>query len=150
MSNSIEILARGVCLQNNHVLLCKNNARGNVYLPGGHVELGEDSATALAREWQEEIGLSCTVGPLLGVAEQQYDAPGEGPVSEISLVFRAESPDLPAPPAPPPSAEAYISFYWAPLDQIAATGLLPLAIAQALPAWLANPTPPSPLWLSQY
>ena len=33
-----EIISRGVCVHRGHVLLCRNRKRGNVYLPGGHIE----------------------------------------------------------------------------------------------------------------
>ena len=49
---AIEIIVRGVCLSRGHLLVCRNVSRGNVYLPGGHVEWGESSPSALRREWR--------------------------------------------------------------------------------------------------
>lgn len=50
-------------------------------MPGGRVELGEDDATATAREVLEETGLEVVVGGLVGTVER--DAP-DGSVYAIS------------------------------------------------------------------
>ena len=42
--------------------------------PGGKVEPGEDDASALARELEEELRVAATVGPV--VAENTHDYPG--------------------------------------------------------------------------
>ncbi len=131
----IEILARGACVQADQVLLCRNRKHGNVYLPGGHVDWGEDSKRALAREWREELGVSCRVGRFLGVVEQAYRA-RRGRTCEISLVFEVVCPKI-SPRRNPDSAEARLEFAWAPLEALQRTGLLPRAMANNLPAWCA-------------
>gem|GEM_PF-6887474 len=49
----IEVIARGLIIANNALLLCRNVAGGYWYLPGGHVEPGESAAEALSRELVE-------------------------------------------------------------------------------------------------
>lgn len=67
--------------------MCRNRKHGNVYLPGGHVDWGEDSQHALAREWREELGVKCRAcSRFLGVVEQVYPA-YSGRTCEISIVF---------------------------------------------------------------
>ena len=143
-AKQIEILARGVCVKNGKVLLCRNRKHGNVYLPGGHVDWGEDSKGAVAREWTEELGVSCKTGRFLGVVEQSYKA-RSGRTCEISLVFEVRCPRISA-ARPPPSAEDHLEFEWVPLKRLKRTGLLPVALAEHLPAWCATPAAAAERW----
>ncbi|MCF6379074.1 NUDIX domain-containing protein [Nocardioides KLBMP 9356] len=58
------------------VLLTRLSARaahpGRWTLPGGGIDHGEHPSVALAREVEEECGLSCEVGPLLGVHDTHF------------------------------------------------------------------------------
>ena len=140
----IEILARGACVKNGRILVCRNRKHGNVYLPGGHVDWGEDSRHALAREWREELGVPATAGRFLGVVEQIYKA-RSGRTCEISLVFEVRCPQQSA-KNPPPSAEDHLEFEWVPLKNLKDAGLLPVALAEHLPAWLARPAAAAARW----
>ena len=140
----IEILARGVCVKGGKVLVCRNRKHGNVYLPGGHVDWGEDSKHALAREWREELGVPCKSGRFLGVVEQAYLARG-GPACEISLVFEVLCPKISA-ARDPRSAEDHLEFEWVPLKQLKRSGLLPVALAESLSAWCATPAAAAARW----
>ncbi len=141
---AIEILARGACVRNGRVLVCRNRKHGNVYLPGGHVDWGEDSKHALAREWREELGVPCRIGRFLGVVEQRYKARG-GPTCEISLVFEVICPKIPA-EKDPASAENHLEFEWVPLKGLEKSGLLPFAMAGQVPAWCARPAAAASRW----
>jgi ADP-ribose pyrophosphatase YjhB (NUDIX family) len=67
------------------VLLTRLSARaahpGAWTLPGGGVDHGERPATALEREVEEECGLSCEVGELLGVHDTHFA--GQAPSGRI-------------------------------------------------------------------
>lgn len=146
----IELISRGVCFSDGYVLACRNRRRGNLYLPGGHIERGESARQALAREWREELGVDCIVDSFLAVHEQRFTSPDEGDTCELTLLFRCTSPTLRAPLAPT-AAESHIAFEWIPLDGLMTAGLLPLGMARQLPAWLANPAPPVPSdWAEGY
>lgn len=54
---------------------------GRWTLPGGGVDHGEHPATALAREVEEECGLACDVGDLLGVHDTHFS--GTAPSGRI-------------------------------------------------------------------
>ncbi|MBR3583037.1 MAG: NUDIX domain-containing protein [Kiritimatiellae bacterium] len=124
----IEIVVRGVCISNARLLVCRNVARGNVYLPGGHVEWGETSPAALSREWREELGCDCTPGRFLGILEQRY-----GDTCELGLYFLCTSPTLEATaPTPPPSSEPHIAFDWLPLADLPTSPLLPAPLRTLL------------------
>jgi 8-oxo-dGTP diphosphatase len=140
----IEILARGACVKAGQVLVCRNRKHRNVYLPGGHVDWGEDSRHALSREWREELGVPCRVGRFLGVVEQVYTARG-GRTSEISLLFEVGCPAISA-ARTPVSAEDHLEFEWVPLRQLKSSGLLPVAMAESLPSWCARPAAAARRW----
>lgn len=140
----IEILARGACVKAGRILVCRNRKHGNVYLPGGHVDWGEDSKHALAREWREELGVDCRVGRFLGVVEQTYKA-RSGRTSELSLVFEVVCPKISA-ASHPASAEDHLAFEWVPLKKLKDSGLLPVALAEHLPAWCAKPAAAAKRW----
>jgi len=133
---TIEIVARGACVKDGKLLVCRSVRRGTRYLPGGHVEWGETSAQALEREWKEELGTGCRVGEFLGIEEQVYELDGEM-VAEISTVFRVECDGLDGPDVS--SAEGHIRFEWVELASLEESGLKPKELRAALNAWLANP-----------
>lgn len=141
---AIEILARGVCVKSGKILLCRNRKHGNVYLPGGHVDWGEDSRHAVAREWQEELGVPCRAGRFLGVVEQVYEA-RSGLTSEISLVFEVTCSAL-STTCNPRSAENHLTFEWVPLKDLKTSGLLPTALVKCLPSWWAQPAAAAKRW----
>ena len=141
----IEILARGACVKNGKILVCRNRKHGNVYLPGGHVDWGEDSKHALAREWREELGVPGQVGRFLGVVEQVYKA-RSGRTCEISLIFEVRCPKLSA-AKHPPSAEDHLEFEWVPLRDLRKSGLLPITMADRVPAWLVQPSNAAARWI---
>lgn len=140
----IEILARGACVKKGKALVCRNRKHGNLYLPGGHVDWGEDSKHALAREWREELGVPCRAGRFLGVVEQDYQA-RNGRTCEISLVFEVICPEISA-DRNPPSAEDHLEFEWVPLKRLKKSGLLPMAMAVQVAAWCARPAAAAQRW----
>jgi 8-oxo-dGTP pyrophosphatase MutT (NUDIX family) len=142
-----EIISRGVCVHRGHVLLCRNRKRGNVYLPGGHIEGEERAPDALARELVEELELRCRVGDFLGTVQHAFDHKSER-VVEINFVFAFHLPkaNLKQPPA---FAEEKIEFFWWPLAKLARAKIQPSNLPRILPAWLRGATRPS-RWASTF
>lgn len=87
--NRIRIRVMGLLVKEDQVLLVDHsglNAEDELWLPpGGGVEVGEKVATALMREFQEEVGLRVKVGEFLGVNE--FIA---SPLHAIELFFVVE------------------------------------------------------------
>lgn len=79
------VAAYAVVLRGRDVLLTRLSARaahpGLWTLPGGGVDHGERPAVALAREVEEECGLACEVGDLLGVHDTHFS--GHAPSGRI-------------------------------------------------------------------
>ena len=116
----IEVIARGVCVQGEKILLCKAKAGATTYLPGGHVEFGETGRQALVREVKEELGVDAETGAFLGVVENAFRQHGK-PHAEINLVY-----ELKLPAATPARArEDWIEFEWR--DRAHLDDLLPAA-----------------------
>ena len=103
----IEVIARGVCVRDGKLLLCRAKGGVTTYLPGGHVEFGETGREALVREVKEELGIDAGTGTFLGVVENSFQQHGK-PHAEINLVYELA---LPA-DAEAKSQEDWIEFEW--------------------------------------
>ena len=103
----IEIIARGVCVQEGKILLCKAKGGATTYLPGGHVEFGETGRQALVREVKEEMGVDAETGAFLGVVENAFEQHGK-PHAEVNLVYELKVPSA----TPARACEDWIEFEW--------------------------------------
>ena len=119
----IETIARGVCIVDGRMLLCRAKGGASTYLPGGHIEFGETGREALVREMKEETGLDATTGRFLGVVENKFLQHGK-PHAEINLVYELKLADESAVVS---AAEDWIEFEWRALSDIASANLLPEA-----------------------
>ena len=108
----IEVIARGVCVADGKILLCKAKGGKTTYLPGGHVEFGETGRQALAREIKEELGLDSTTGAFLGAVENSFLQHGK-PHAEINLVYELALAD-----GEIKAREDWIDFEWRPLSDL--------------------------------
>jgi 8-oxo-dGTP pyrophosphatase MutT (NUDIX family) len=123
----------GIIVADGHVLVCREDDDAYCMLPGGRIELGEDSRLSLAREIAEELALPAEIGALRATSESFYhreaqdfhelgffytvELPGQGPDGNSPwLKRRDEGHDL--------------SFYWLPLEGGA------LEAFNLLPRWL--------------
>ena len=109
----IEIIARGVCVQEGNILLCRAKGGATTYLPGGHVEFGETGRQALVREVKEEMGVDAETGAFLGVVENAFEQHGK-PHAEVNLVYELKVPSATAARA----CEDWIEFEWRDLAHL--------------------------------
>ena len=131
----IETIARGVCVRDGKLLLCRAKGGSSTYLPGGHIEFGETGRQALVREVKEELGVESSTGAFLGVVENSFLQHGK-PHAEINLVYELKLGtgnggledsrigglgELPA----LQSREAWIEFEWCDLNRLDEANLLP-------------------------
>ncbi|MBR4616495.1 MAG: NUDIX domain-containing protein [Kiritimatiellae bacterium] len=141
----IETIARGVCVRDGKLLLCRAKGGSSTYLPGGHIEFGETGRQALVREVKEELGVESSTGQFLGVVENSFLQHGK-PHAEINLVYELKLgngeqgtgngeqgtgngvlPSL-------QSQEDWIEFEWYDLNRLDEANLLPPAF-RSLSAW---------------
>ena len=74
------------------VLIERKNPPLGLALPGGFVEVGESTESAILRELKEEIGVSCQIRRLLGV----YSDPNRDPrFHVVSVVYLLDTDETP-------------------------------------------------------
>lgn len=128
----IETIARGVCVKDGKLLLCRAKGGKTTYLPGGHIEFGETGREALVREVKEELGVASKTGLFLGALENSFVQNGK-PHAEINLIYEFEL-DEGCDAASLRSQEDWIEFTWHDLKDLEAANLLPVDFRR-LSAW---------------
>lgn len=138
---TIELIARGVLLRGDRVLLCENTTTGVHYLPGGHVEPGESASLALQRELLEETG--CTASPTAPIViEEHVFTQSNRPRHEINVVFHVAH-ELPNTVA---SRETSLRFVWHPINTLDSLLFKPRSHIKIVQR--ASDTNPSLAWIS--
>jgi ADP-ribose pyrophosphatase YjhB (NUDIX family) len=120
-----EIIARAVIPGERGLLLARHHAKGWHFLPGGHVEPGEQVETALKREIREELAADAEITRFVGVVEHQYTEDNELH-HELNFIFSVSV------TGEPESNEDHLVFDWASRDQLAELDLRPAALKHAL------------------
>jgi 8-oxo-dGTP pyrophosphatase MutT (NUDIX family) len=132
----IELLARGVLVHEEHVLLVKNIRKQHMFLPGGHIEFAESARAALVREIKEELGVTISIDRFLGAAEHRWKEK-KHTHAEINLLFIMHCPSLESSSAPV-SLETKIAFIWHPLSDLVSVNFQPAVLRTLLPKWTKN------------
>lgn len=128
----IESIARGVCVRDGKLLLCRAKGGKSTYLPGGHIEFGETGRAALVREMKEELGVDSSTGVFLGALENSFLQNGK-PHAEINLIYELKLADG-VEVESMKSQEDWIEFIWQDLNDLESANLLPEAFRD-LSAW---------------
>lgn len=138
----IHNLARAVILYNEYILFVKavkKSGKAYFFLPGGHIEYNEPAKQTLARELKEEAAIeNAIISDLIGVYECSWDNNGN-PYHEINLFFKTtlENASIENPPC---SIESHLEYSWQKISDLKELNILPSALADLLPQWIASNT----------
>ena len=114
-------------------------------LPGGAVEKGEFSTGALAREMQEELGVTVAIGRLLWIVENLFEYRGTS-YTEFGFYYEADwSPSGPLPADEFAGLEPDQFFRWVRHEDIAALDFRPSVLRLPLLAHLSGAESAAPL-----
>ncbi|MCG8451814.1 MAG: NUDIX domain-containing protein [Spirochaetales bacterium] len=118
-------VVRALIQDGDYFLVAKHIKGQNTFLPGGHVEKGEQAEIALKREILEELGALVEVKSFLGALEAQWKD-DEGMHAEIDLIFYVQSnlkreQDV-------KSQEDHLTFSWIHKEECEKFNLLPLGV----------------------
>lgn len=134
------VLARGIILSGDHILVARCIGMDNTFLPGGHVEFGEGIRTSLSREIREELGLESAVKEYVGAVEAQYEH-NEVYHQEMNHCFITEIPTINH-TRNPESNEGHLEFYWIPLKEMGMHYLEPYPVRKLIENYLNKESGP--------
>ena len=83
----------GILEHNNKYLTVRINGNRFYCLPGGHVELDEDTDMAVKREMQEELGYPIKVKKLIAINQNFFKTEEGKPFHEIGFYYIVEAED---------------------------------------------------------
>ena len=136
--SSIHVLVRALLLQGEQIVLCRAKGEEWFFLPGGHVENGEMTRTALLRELGEEIGsYDYTIGDFAGFCEGYFPCKDDLFQHEINIVFEVRVPAG----EPIQSKEDHIEFVCVERGALKECVILPNRMKEGIIEWLDRKAP---------
>lgn len=86
-SDKFKYRVNGIVIENGKILTIKMKNNISYCLPGGHVELGEDSKEAVIREIKEELETDSTIDKELAIVENFYLDKNNLKTHELSFYY---------------------------------------------------------------
>ena len=128
-----------IILNDNKVLLVEMNNNDFLCCPGGHVELGEDSISAVKREIKEEIGIISEKVQLIALIENFFKHKQGKQCHEIGLYYLMECAKIPEGKLKDyeyveldHGKEVLLKFKWIAIDEIDKYDIRPAKLKEIL------------------
>lgn len=132
-----EIVSRALITRENDFLICRRKGSDYWFLPGGHIEPGENGKDALIRELREERGSEIEISAFVGVIENFFEQNNQK-ICEINLIFQAlELGEM----NEKASKEDHLEFKFIKLDDFEKENVLPRALKNGIVQWVQNGKP---------
>jgi len=127
---NIRFRAAGLLQRENRILFQRNKKGDAWVLPGGQVEIGETSAEAIEREFQEELGLRIRVSRLICIIENfnAYEYDGLHEVGMYYMVTSDEEVPVNDSAFKGMDASVELTFKWISMDELDQHKLYPRAL----------------------
>lgn len=77
----------GILIHDNKILLVKIHKNTFYCLPGGHVKLGEDTESAIMREFKEETGYTVRINKLIAITENFFTRKTKKRIHELGFYY---------------------------------------------------------------
>ena len=122
----IELISRAVIQRGDEILLAHKIGEPNTFLPGGHIDYGEYSDTALRRELREELGIEVEIGEFIGTYEYQFREENGKEHHEINFIYNASTRESIQ------SKESHLEFQWCQVEKLTEKILLPDALPKLI------------------
>ncbi|MDR2516291.1 MAG: NUDIX domain-containing protein [Spirochaetaceae bacterium] len=128
------VLARGVIIDKDYILVAKAKNANNTFLPGGHLEFNANLKKSLAREIMEEMGMDYIIDEYIGCVENQWT---ENNIvnQEINHIFIVDGINK---RIEIKSKENHLEFYWIKIVDMGKENLLPESIRKIVESIYKN------------
>ena len=131
----LNIRAAGVIIHNNKVLTHKNINKDHRALPGGRVEIGENSEQTVKRELEEELGKKVKTEGYVATIENFFELEGKK-YHEIFFIHRVEFVDKQDQEITYTlhnvEGKEYLNYEWIELDEIDKYNIVPACLKEIL------------------
>lgn len=131
----LNIRAAGVIIHNNKILTHKNINKDHYALPGGRVEIGENSELTVKRELKEELGKEIDIKGYIATIENFFELEGKK-YHEIFFIHRAEFADKNDQAINTTmhnvEGKEYLNYEWLDLDNIDKYNIVPNCLKEIL------------------
>ena len=134
----IHLIARGLLLHGDNIILCRVKDAEWFFLPGGHIEDGESAKVALLRELREEIGEgNYNITSFVGACENIFPLEEGFFQHEMNIVFAIDVPkgiEL-------KTKEDHIEFISVAKNDLKNYKILPIPLKDGIIEWLRSNNP---------
>lgn len=131
----LNIRAAGVIIHNNKVLTHKDVNKDHYAIPGGRIEIGENSELTLKREMQEELGKEIEIKDYMATIENFFEMDGKK-YHEFYFLYKAEFTNEEDKKIDyimhNVEGKEYLQYEWLDLDKIDEYNILPKCLKNIL------------------